>query len=340
MHRDTLFLSRRSGFTLVELLVVIAIIGILVALLLPAVQAAREAARRTECVNNMKQIGLSVHNFHDTQRGLPPLHTGNHRPAFFQMIMPYAEQQNTYDMLNGGNAGGTKTRFGNNMDWNWDRLNTTERNALSSINYMTCPTRRSGVQMKNGGKQRGPLGDYAVVFLYREVTSSASEDNWWGHYEPCNNTHVNRQRGAIRLSVNNCRVGYPQRAESWRPRDTFSRITDGTSNCFIVGEKHIRINELGQCCNQTRNDGSYLYSTGSWREYNVAANIRHRMGKGPQDKGNNADPARDVGFGSWHPGICHFLLADGSVRGVSITTSRNIMRRLGHAGDGFTVELP
>jgi prepilin-type N-terminal cleavage/methylation domain-containing protein len=115
MYRNTQFLRRRSGFTLVELLVVIAIIGILVALLLPAVQAAREAARRTECINNLKQIGLAFHNFHDTRRGMPPLTTGNARPAFFQMIMPFAEQQNTYELLNGGDstANGGKTRFGN-----------------------------------------------------------------------------------------------------------------------------------------------------------------------------------------------------------------------------------
>jgi hypothetical protein len=64
------------------------------------------------------------------------------------------------------------------------------------------------------------------------------------------------------------------------------------------------------------------------------------MGKGPHDKGANARPTDRVGFGSWHPSICHFLLADGSVRGVSITTSSDIMRRLGRAGDGQAVALP
>jgi prepilin-type N-terminal cleavage/methylation domain-containing protein len=94
------------GFTLVELLVVIAIIGVLIALLLPAVQAAREAARRMQCSNHLKQIGLAVHNFHDTQNGLPPVGFGSSamggamRTTIWALILPFAEQQSLYDFLN------------------------------------------------------------------------------------------------------------------------------------------------------------------------------------------------------------------------------------------------
>jgi prepilin-type N-terminal cleavage/methylation domain-containing protein/prepilin-type processing-associated H-X9-DG protein len=94
--------SRRRGFTLVELLVVIAIIGVLVALLLPAIQAAREAARRTSCSNNLKNLGIAVLNFHDSHRKLPTSNraagaTNSPRYAWCTLMLPYFEEQNTYD---------------------------------------------------------------------------------------------------------------------------------------------------------------------------------------------------------------------------------------------------
>lgn len=96
---------RRSAFTLVELLVVIAIIGILIALLLPAVQAAREAARRSQCLNNLKQIGIALQNYHDAIKTFPPQQTGNfkyaqQRLSFLVLLTPYMEQQAIYNQIN------------------------------------------------------------------------------------------------------------------------------------------------------------------------------------------------------------------------------------------------
>ena len=98
----------RSGFTLIELLVVIAIIAVLIALLLPAVQQAREAARRTQCKNNLKQIGLAMHNYHDTYRTLPIAAIGAHGGTWQVRIMPFLELGNLYDQYD-FNVGYTAT---------------------------------------------------------------------------------------------------------------------------------------------------------------------------------------------------------------------------------------
>src|SRR5436190_16663007 len=93
---------RRRGFTLIELLVVIAIIGVLIALLLPAVQAAREAARRAQCVNNLKQIGLAIHNYHDSRGALPGAYLVYPVTQFsaLSMMLPHLEQANLFNALN------------------------------------------------------------------------------------------------------------------------------------------------------------------------------------------------------------------------------------------------
>ncbi len=120
--------TRRRAFTLVELLVVIAIIGVLVALLLPAVQAAREAARRSSCQNNLRQVGLATQNFHDSRNAFPPLRIagGEGWATFWVLIMPYTEQGALYD--------------------NWDlTLKYSQQSAQarqSQVKSYYCPARR------------------------------------------------------------------------------------------------------------------------------------------------------------------------------------------------------
>lgn len=99
-------MSKRRGFTLIELLVVIAIIGVLIALLLPAVQSAREAARRSQCVNNLKQLGLAIQNYHDVNSAFPPSGDGGpsnpvvHTFSLKTKLLPFIEQQPVYNAIN------------------------------------------------------------------------------------------------------------------------------------------------------------------------------------------------------------------------------------------------
>ncbi len=121
-----------AAFTLVELLVVIAIIGVLIALLLPAVQAAREAARRSQCTNHLKQMGIGIHNFHDTKNGLPPaaIPGGNNASGvtFWGLLYPFIEQMNLFNLV--------MSRTNNmdnrpNNDW-WGRNDAGSATALSA----------------------------------------------------------------------------------------------------------------------------------------------------------------------------------------------------------------
>ena len=315
----------QQGFTLVELLVVIAIIGILVSLLLPAVQAAREAARRSQCQNAMRQIGLAVQNFHDQRGGIPPLSTRAGTASFFVQILPFVEQNTMYEMLNGNNQN-KNTTLSDTMLINLGRLQPQEVSAFSSISVYMCPSRRSGVN----SSVDGPLGDYAVV--HSHVSTAAPGTNWVGYFESCVPAHATNNEAAIRVArLEGCPSPTPAQIIAARPRDTFARITDGLSNTLLVGEKHIRVTEMGTNGNsKIPCDNSFMYATGgNFRETSVAREIRLPLGKGPNSFVTTTNPTAgpfgpdtDFGFGSWHPGVCLFVQADGSVKSVSNNISQ------------------
>jgi len=197
----------RFAFTLVELLVVVAIIGVLIALLLPAVQAAREAARRMQCSNHLKQQGLAIHNFHDTRNGIVPcvIHGTNvnatNRTSAFGLLYPYMEQQSLYDIIVrqpwrtpvaelGVAAGQQVPGFLTSNYW-WNNLGNTSneteelKRGFASVSIMMCPSRRSTVKMgmhnevvANDGAGgidfagAGPLGDYAILFANSTISGT------------------------------------------------------------------------------------------------------------------------------------------------------------------------
>ncbi len=189
----------RKAFTLVELLVVIAIIGVLLALMLPAIQTARESARQMQCANNLKQIGIAVHTFHESVGGLPPLCIGGsrgnyatfpntanslgndegwNRASFFALLYPYIEQTGLYNFMSkkaAPNAGGIGSYFGPSW-WGNAALTTDMKKQFGSVTLYRCPTRRGGgpLYAENGNgtgtwysnSPGGPIGDYATVIAF------------------------------------------------------------------------------------------------------------------------------------------------------------------------------
>src|SRR4051812_4728508 len=145
----------RPGFTLIELLVAIAIIAVLIGLLLPAVQAAREAARRAQCVNNVKQIGLALHNYLDVHGRFPlgsiqvTTPSGAYRQPFLSALLPFLEQRNLYDSFN------------YNLSFQVDE-NVTTRS--SRVNVFNCPTDTPRTFVNNGGDVTDVKGSYGVLW--------------------------------------------------------------------------------------------------------------------------------------------------------------------------------
>jgi prepilin-type N-terminal cleavage/methylation domain-containing protein len=316
---------QRPGFTLVELLVVIAIIGILVALLLPAVQAAREAARRSDCSNKMKQLGLALHNYHDTYQAFPAgswnsggasCTANGRRTPWTVAILSFIEQQNLYDQSDfstefvcSNAETPTTATLPNRIVWN------TQLAAFRCPSFPKSGGNHSNYYGVMGGGPAGAAPTGNVV-----CTGGAGRDFY-------NNGIL------FQNSVNG-----------------FNSVTDGTSNTFLLGETKYQIVQGARTDTHwlgwaSSNRGGGTPVTGVLSGAQLPINVCKCSGvthdttfasSGTPPPGG-LGPIHQRTFGSFHPGGCQFGLGDASVRFVSQTVDINTYYRLAIRNDGEVV---
>ncbi len=330
---------RRRAFTLVELLVVIAIIGILVALLLPAVQYARESARRMQCQNNLRQIGLAVQSHADHTKLLP---TGGTTPwpvlgefvdpvslmvngcetqglSWPFQILPYFEQQLLQDQRDQG--GWTVTQY--NME-------------SSPVNMYFCPSRRPQTRQANrfllDYAGCTPSNNYVGNSALNELvlTTTAGEHGTWMWQGDTWNVPANRQwYGAI------IRTPIRWNGTAWVNCGStnpfgFEGIKDGTTNVLLIGEKRLKASQW--------TSGDWHDDRG-WTDGWDPDTMRCSSAPfGSDRKWNQLAAGDDLGyhFGSAHAEGMNFVFCDCSVKYISFNADRNVFNRLGHRVDGKT----
>jgi len=324
----------QRGFTLVELLVVIAIIGILIGLLLPAVQRAREAARRMQCVNHLKQIGLAWHNHTDTYNAFPTggyaqqvfatFHDG--RPGMLEkqaagwafQILPFMEHDNVHN----GAPGETD-------------LESSKFAMSVPIPEYFCPSRRS------------PAADPAKPAILCINENGVSES---GLLETIARAQIDYAGGTqegtgvlARNFVGNCGDTPSSTVGPRKKLFDFSDVTDGTSNTLMVAEKRVNLSTLGE---GSQTGDLYGYTSGwdgrlpSEGPVGTHESIRRTDVKPlPDVIGTNPQEGNQC-FGSSHDGGLNALLVDGSVRFIPYTIEVDLFRNLGDKADGAVVSLP
>ncbi|MCA8998328.1 MAG: DUF1559 domain-containing protein [Planctomycetaceae bacterium] len=332
MTRHSISRPARQGFTLIELLVVIAIIGVLVALLMPAVQQARAAARRAQCANNLKQLALAAHSFHDTHGAFPPARlildvprtqnnsgtfVGLDEPTWLVRLLPFVEQAALHRQWDEYAPYGTNPETARNQALpvflcpERDSANDAVVEDESVIIRLPCGCPR-GFQVVPGGA----VTDYAAN--HGDLSPGAvgaPTDFYWGG----NGTGV---------LISSRPIGDETAIErKWRDKVRIADITDGTSGTFLIGESHVPFGQL----NKTPYNGPAYFGR-------HLTNFARIAGPGVPLAHNPGDQRADAySFGSSHAGIVQFALADGSVRAVSTSTSTRVLGNLASRNDGETV---
>jgi prepilin-type N-terminal cleavage/methylation domain-containing protein len=338
---------KRLAFTLIELLVVIAIIAILIGLLLPAVQKVREAANRSKCTNNLKQLGLAVHNYHSAFDGLPPAavntggapgtlpqsmaefinmtNTGYSNQSFFTIMLPYIEQDNVTKSVAGGY----------NMRLNWDDV--VNRPATSvQIKTFECPSVPSPHTV-NPNPNASQAGFFPATADYNAVTRSNNNPAvWTALFGSSPGTSTGDAVWNSVLAVNR--------------KNSFPTILDGLSNTIMLGECGAR--QEGWSAGRKYADPTTFGNVrGAWGQGSnniVCAGTQGPVTPGVAPFGKVSTAAHvpgGVAINAWNQGelysfhtqVCNVAMGDGSVRNLSSSTSLAVLLPLAAGADGRVV---
>jgi prepilin-type N-terminal cleavage/methylation domain-containing protein len=345
---------RRVAFTLVELLVVIAIIGVLVALLLPAVQAAREAARRMQCGNNLKQIGLALHNYHDTFKVFPDSYCGvwdppnpvtgwagnpgwsgdTFRGSTKVRLLPFIEQQPLFDLID--------FRFGTD----WQTLPNGTYINQTSIPAYRCPSSGDdqitpwGVASDNYGASCGPTPEG-----WQTGNPSCQCDATRFFVPYLQHPGILGYMFSGAGSYNGNPAGPFTRNPTWSNTlytCTMGKVTDGLSNTIFFGERLVKCSDHAHNGWFIANNGEGMLTTLIPINFDSCHPVDFvpDPAKGQTQCNRQCTWNSEFGFRSKHPSGAQFALGDGSVHFLSATIDMWTYQFLGAKGDGEPVRLP